>query len=294
MNQYQQTVLRLIYSGFSTNHIHKMSNFDHELKFLSFQNEFSEFIYRFGLKYNLTMDKYHHFLNSDILYIKNEIRDRNIQLVFSDDVIYPKLLKEIYDYPFLLFCKGDISLLNNKKKLAIVGARNATTYTEQICNALIPELVDAQITIVSGMAKGADYFAHLKAIENGGHTIGVAAFGLDYHYPNATRYINEWMRKHHLIVSEYYPSTKVQKWRFPERNRIISGLSQGVLVTEANNRSGSLITVDQALDQNRNVYCCPGSIFNELSRGVNKRIQEGAKAVQKAQDIIEDFKVFYD
>ena len=82
------------------------------------------------------------------------------------------------------------------------------------------------------------------------------------------------MRKHHLVISEYYPNVKLQKWRFPERNRIISGLSQGVLVTEANERSGSLITIDQALDQNRNVYCCPGTIFQSLSKGVNKRIQK--------------------
>lgn len=139
---------------------------------------------------------------------------------------------------------------------------------------------------------GADYFAHLKAIEYSGQTIGVAAFGLDYHYPKATQYISELMRKDHLVISEYYPTTKVQKWRFPERNRIISGLSQGVLVTEANERSGSLITIDLALEQNRNVYCCPGTIFQSLSKGGNNRIKEGAKLVQNAQDIIEDYCIF--
>lgn len=292
MNNYQQTILKLIYAGYTTNHIHKMLRYDSTLSFVAYRREFSNFIYKSGLNYNNMLEMYTKYVSSDIDKILKAMHIRNIKLLFSDDENYPRLLKEIYDYPLVLFGIGDMSILNNEKKLAIVGSRKATTYSEQICNAIIPKLINTKIAIVSGMAMGADYFAHLKTIEHGGQTIGVAAFGLDYHYPKATKYINELMRKYHLVISEYYPTTKVQKWRFPERNRLISGLSQGVLVTEADERSGSLITIDLALEQNRNVYCCPGTIFQTLSKGGNNRIKEGAKLVQNAQDIIEDYCTF--
>ncbi|WP_281512497.1 DNA-processing protein DprA [Mammaliicoccus vitulinus] len=289
MNHYQQTVLRLVYAGYTTNHMHKMLRYDQTLHFVDSRNEFLEFIYKSGFNYNNMVEMYSKYECSDIDKILAALHHRNIKLLFSDDEAYPRLLKEIYDFPLALFGIGDLSILNNERKLAIVGSRKATTYSEQICHAIIPKLINENIVVVSGMAMGADYFAHLKTIEHGGLTIGVAAFGLDYHYPKATRYINELMRENHLVISEYYPTTKVQKWHFPERNRLISGLSQGVLVTEADERSASLITIDLALEQNRNVYCCPGTIFQTLSKGGNKRIKEGAKLVQNAQDIIEDY-----
>ncbi|MDT0702096.1 DNA-processing protein DprA [Mammaliicoccus sciuri] len=292
MNDYQQSILKLIYSGFTTNQIHKMIRYDPELNFLSYRTAFIDFVYKSGLKERTILTMYHKYNDSNIDKIRSSLEKRNIQMVFSDEDCYPTLLKEIYDYPLVLFGMGKMSLLQNKQKLAIVGSRKATQYSEQICDAIVPELVKSHITIVSGMAMGADYFAHLKTIEYSGQTIGVAAFGLDYHYPKATQYISELMRKDHLVISEYYPTTKVQKWRFPERNRIISGLSQGVLVTEANERSGSLITIDLALEQNRNVYCCLGTIFQSLSKGGNNRIKEGAKLVQNAQDIVEDYCIF--
>src|SRR5699024_2907724 len=116
------------------------------------------------------------------------------------------------------------------KMLAIVGSRKATTYTEQICDTLIPSLVKANITIVSGLAMSEDYFAHLKTIDQGGHTIGFAAFGLNYHYPKSIDYINLFMIKHHLVIYEYLSNVKLQNWCFLDRNRIISGLSQDVIV----------------------------------------------------------------
>lgn len=292
MNDFQQTTLRLIYSGFTTQQIHKMIRYDSKLNFLSYRNEFIEFVYKSGLKSNKFMAMFQKYIDSNIDDICSSLKNRNIQLVFSDEDSYPTLLREIYDYPLVLFGIGNITLLQNNRKLAIVGSRKATRYSEQICDIIVPELVKSNITTVSGMAMGADYFAHLKTIEYSGQTIGVAAFGLDYHYPKETQYIGELMRKNHLVISEYYPTKKVQKWYFPERNRIISGLSQGVLVTEANERSGSLITIDLALEQNRNVYCCPGTIFQSLSKGGNNRIKEGAKLVQNAQDIIEDYGIF--
>nr|WP_263313506.1 DNA-processing protein DprA [Mammaliicoccus sp. Marseille-Q6498] len=290
MDVFQETVLKLVYSGFTTQQIHKMKRYDTQLAFVNDRHAFIHFMGKNVKNYNKMVEMYNRYQDSEIDLIVDSISKRNIQMIFSNQEDYPFLLKEIYDYPFIIFGRGNMNLLYNQRKLAIVGSRKATTYTEQLCNVLVPDLVRHNITIVSGMAMGADYFAHLKTIESGGHTIGVAAFGLDYHYPKSTKCLNSVMRKHQLVISEYYPTTKVQKWRFPERNRIISGLSQGILVTEANERSGSLITIDQALDQNRNVYCCPGTIFQSLSKGVNKRIQEGAKLVQNAEDIIEDFR----
>ncbi|WP_436869309.1 DNA-processing protein DprA [Mammaliicoccus sciuri] len=267
MNDYQQTILKLTYSGFTTNQIHKMIRYDSELNFLSYRTAFIDFVYKSAIKERTILTMYHKYNDSNIDKIRASLKKRNIQMVFSDEECYPTLLKEIYDYPLVLFGIGNMSLLQNKQKLAIVGSRKATQYSEQICDAIVPDLVKSHITIVS-------------------------AFGLDYHYPKATQYISELMRIDHLVISEYYPTRKVQKWRFPERNRIISGLSQGVLVTEANERSGSLITIDLALEQNRNVYCCPGTIFQSLSKGGNNRIKEGAKLVQNAQDIIEDYCIF--
>lgn len=290
MNFNQETVLKLTYAGFTTRHLHKMLRYDTSLNFINDQNEFLNFISKSNFNYNKMIEIYNRYRDSDIEKLVNNLKAQNIKFVFSNQPGYPNLLKQIYDYPLMLFGQGDMNLLNHSKMLSIVGSRKATTYTEQICDTLIPSLVKANITIVSGLAMGADYFAHLKTIDQGGHTIGVAAFGLNYHYPKSTDYINLFMREHHLVISEYYPNVKLQKWRFPERNRIISGLSQGVLVTEANERSGSLITIDQALEQNRNVYCCPGTIFQSLSKGVNKRIQEGAKLIQTPEDILEDFR----
>ncbi|WP_229726505.1 DNA-processing protein DprA [Mammaliicoccus stepanovicii] len=288
----QQIILKLIHSGFTTRHLHSMLKYNTDLSFVNERDEFLNFINKSAFNFTHMLNMYKMYKYSDINEILEALSNKQIQLVFYNQHTYPHHLKQIFDYPLVLFCIGDISLLNHPKKLAIVGSRNATSYTEQICDSLICELVKSDITIVSGMAMGADYFAHLKTIECNGNTIGVAGFGLDFHHPKATQFLNERMRKEQLVISEYYPNKSVKKWYFPERNRIISGLAQGVLITEAEERSGSLITVDQAIDQNRNVYCCPGMMFHSLSKGTNRRIQEGAKLVLSARDIIEDFEEF--
>lgn len=286
--QYKESLLlRLIFSGFSTQQLHKIYN-----EFKTFDlpyNRILPLLKQLFLKDKYLAQKINKFEHSNISVIYNELRKRDIKVVFFHDKQYPLLLKEIYDFPFVLFCKGDIEILNQNKFLAIVGSRNRTEYTSDVIQLLMPKLVEHDFVIVSGLALGADSDAHLAANYYGGKTIGVLGFGHDNYYPSEVTLLRRHMERVHVVISEYYPTTPITKFRFPERNRIISGLSQGVLITEAKVRSGSLITADQALDQNRNVYCLPGNITSELSQGCNQKIAEGAKIIVRVEDIIEDY-----
>lgn len=283
----EQLILRLIASGFTTQQLHKIkqnfNTFDIPYKrvfpilnnLLNRDNKLNLKIQRFN---SLSIEEIHHALSS-----------RFITPVFYNSDQFPFLLKQIYDFPFVIFCKGDISILSRKYFLAIVGSRNRTDYTSEVIDQFMPQLVKHNITIVSGLAKGADSDAHLAANYHGGKTIGVLGFGHDFYYPEEVTLLRRNMECHHLVISEYYPTTQITKFQFPERNRIISGLSQGVLITEAQLRSGSLITCDQAIDQNREVYCLPGKITSKLSQGCNQKIAEGAKIIVQVEDILEDF-----
>lgn len=283
----EQLILRLIASGFNTHQLHKI------------KQNFNTLDIPYGRMYPILKNllnrdkkldgKIQDFNSLTIESVHTVLSSRQITPVFYHSKQYPFLLKQIYDFPFVLFCKGDLSILSNQNYLAIVGSRNRTGYTSEVIEQFMPHLVAHQITIVSGLAKGADSDAHLAANYHGGKTIGVLGFGHDYYYPEEVTLLRRNMERHHVVVSEYYPTTQIAKFQFPERNRIISGLSQGVLITEAKLRSGSLITCDQALDQNRNVYCLPGHITSPLSQGCNQKIAEGAKIIVRVEDIIEDY-----
>lgn len=220
----------------------------------------------------------------------NQYRYNHIHTIPFFDPLYPPFLKEIYQPPWVLYAKGDLSLLQSKKKLAIVGSRLATTYSTKVIQQIIKELVEAKITVVSGLAHGVDSIAHKLTIEHGGKTIGVIAGGLFHIYPKENRELAGEMMKHHLVLSEYPPLTKPLKWQFPMRNRIISGLSNGTLVVEAKKKSGSLITANFAVNEGRDVFAVPGNIFSPYSVGPNELIQQGAKPVLEAKDIIEEWK----
>ena len=155
---------------------------------------------------------------------------------------------------------------------------------------LFPKFKQIPLTIISGLAKGADSIAHHFAIEYQLPTIAVLGFGHMMHYPRETQKLRNIIEVKGLVISEYPPFTSVRRYHFPQRNRLISGLSQGVLITEASVRSGSQITIDCALDQNRNIYVLPGSIFNPLTKGNLKRAQEGAMIVTSGDDILCDYK----
>jgi DNA processing protein len=210
----------------------------------------------------------------------------NISVISIFDKEYPKMLKEIYQPPWVLFAKGDIELLNMTPKLAVVGSRQATQYGKNSIRLLFPELIKNGIIIVSGLAKGIDSLAHEQAIKNGGKTIAVIAGGINHIYPKENMGLAEELMKSQLIISEYPPETKPERWHFPARNRIISGLSHGTFIIEAKRKSGSLITANYAVNEGRDVFSLPGSIFNPCSIGANELIQQGAKLVTCAEDIL--------
>lgn len=212
----------------------------------------------------------------------------NIHIITYFDPEYPELLKETYQPPWILYGKGKLELLENQLKLAVVGSRQATEYGRRAIDALFPKLIDKGILFVSGLAKGIDVYAHRTAIKHCGQTIGVIAGGFDHIYPQENKELANDMMEHHLVVSEYPPHAKPLKWHFPMRNRIISGLCQGTLVVEAQERSGSLITANFAVQEGREVFALPGNMFSSNSTGTNELIQQGAKLVQKAEDILEE------
>ncbi|WP_312469302.1 DNA-processing protein DprA [Neobacillus sp.] len=214
----------------------------------------------------------------------------DITVITILDKEYPRYLKEIYQPPWALFAKGDISLLEKEPKLAVVGSRQATQYGRNAIRLIFPELIDNGVLIVSGLANGIDTLAHEYAMKNGGKTIAVIAGGLYHIYPKENMGLAIEMMQTQLILSEYPPDSKPLRWHFPARNRIISGLSNGTFIIEAKRKSGSLITANYAVNEGREVFSLPGSIFNPYSIGANELIQQGAKLVTNAKDILEEIR----
>ena len=200
---------------------------------------------------------------------------------------YPSRLKEIYDYPPILYTRGSL-LPEDEWCLAVVGTRRATAYGRQVTEEIVSDLARSRITIASGLAKGIDTVAHKSALDAGGRSIAVFACGLDNTYPSENKNLAERIMERGALISEYPMGTRPRPEHFPRRNRIISGLSLGVMVTEAGQSSGALITANLALEQNREVLAIPGSILSLASKGTNHLIQEGAKLVQNHMDILEE------
>ena len=220
--------------------------------------------------------------------VEMEKLDRyGVKVLTCHDSGYPSRLKEIYDYPPLLYVRG--SLLNEDEWcLAVVGTRRATVYGRQITEEIVADLAQSKITIVSGLAKGIDSIAHHSALEAGGRSIAVFACGLDIVYPGENANLARSIMQQGALISEYPLGTRPKADNFPRRNRIMSGLSLGVLVVEAGDTSGAMITAHLALEQNREVFAIPGSILSPASRGTNHLIQEGAKLVRDYTDILEE------
>lgn len=207
------------------------------------------------------------------------------------DKNYPKLLKEIYDCPAILYIKGNIKVLETFS-LGVVGSRKYTTYGKKFAYKLSKECAESGITIISGLALGVDAFAHQAALDADGKTVGVLGCGLDSIYPVSNFHLGQAIiEKGGAIVSEFPLGVPPMKQNFPARNRIIAGLSSGVLVVEAAERSGALITAYQALEYSREVFALPGNIDSENSVGTNKLIQEGAKLVSDVDDILRELNI---
>ncbi|KPB04352.1 DNA-processing protein DprA [Bacillus sp. CHD6a] len=230
---------------------------------------------------------FYHIHHNNVTQLLSIYKEHSIHPLTIWDDHYPAILKEIYDPPIVLYTKGNHQLLKTRM-LGIVGARLMSAYGSHSLNKLLPSLIQEDFTIVSGLAKGVDICAHRLAMERGGNTIAVLGSGLFHIYPKEHRSYAEEMASHHLLVSEYPPYTPPTRWNFPQRNRIISGLSEGVIIIEAKEKSGSLITADQAMEQGREVFAVPGSILSETSKGTNTLIQQGAKLVISHLDILEE------
>lgn len=218
----------------------------------------------------------------------------DIQITSTDDENYPNLLKEIDDPPLLLYSKGSLNPFW-EKSISIVGTRLATDYGKKIAYQIAEELSNNGWTVVSGLAIGIDGSAHKGALAGSiGSTVGVLGCGINVIYPPQHKKLTEEIIEKGLLLSEYPPNVQPDARYFPQRNRIISGLSKGTLVVEAGEHSGALITSELALQQNREVFAVPGMITAPMSKGPNKLIQRGAKLITCAKDILIEFEPFID
>jgi DNA processing protein len=214
------------------------------------------------------------------------IRRAGVRVLSWDDPAYPRLLLTINDPPPVLYVRGELCL-EDAWAVAMVGTRTASVYGREAARVLATDLVRAGVTIVSGLARGIDAQAHRAALDAGGRTIAVLGSGVDIIYPWEHRKLAEEIISRGALVAEYALGTKPEASNFPPRNRIISGLSRGVIVVEAGEQSGALITADFAAEQGREVFAVPGGIFQRGSRGTNRLIQDGAQPVLSANDVLE-------
>jgi DNA processing protein len=201
---------------------------------------------------------------------------------------YPKLLRETYDPPIVIYCLGDAASTFSQPAIAIVGSRRCSTYGRNVAEKLSRELAERGVTIVSGLARGIDSAAHRGALDGRGMTVGVMGTGLDAVYPKENRKLAARIAEHGALVTEFPLATPPASQNFPFRNRVISGLTLGVMVVEGAERSGSLITARLAYEQGRDVFAVPGNITSAKSFGPNYLIQDGAKLVQTWRDVIEE------
>lgn len=203
---------------------------------------------------------------------------KQCQIISFFDQMYPQKLREIYRPPLILFAQGNLKLLQ-ENVITIVGSRQATDYSQLVLNKIVPQLVKSNFVIASGLAMGVDVMAHSVTLNNGGKTIAVIGNGLNHFYPERNSQIQRQIINEGLVLSEYLPDTPPRPFRFPERNRILAGIANSVIVTEAKEKSGSLITANIALQENRNIYAVPGPINSQLSTGPNKLIEAGATPI---------------
>lgn len=220
---------------------------------------------------------------------KKEIEKRGVGVISLKDEIYPENLKNIAKPPLFLFYKGRIELLKLEKKIGVVGARKVTKYGEMCVNKVIKELVEGECVIVSGLAQGVDSLAHAKTLEEKGNTIAILGCGIDKIYPKDNYKLRERIEKSGLVLSEFPLGTSPLSINFPIRNRVIAGLSKGVVVIESAKKGGSLITAEIALEENREVFAIPGDINSPMSVGCNELIKNSqAKLIVSGNDILEE------
>lgn len=218
------------------------------------------------------------------------MKNYDVKILDYNDEKYSENLKNMSTPPTKLYYMGNVDLLNKKRKIAIIGCREYSEYGKIVSEKFAYELAKLGFVIISGAARGIDSFSHKATLKTNVGTIAVLGNGLNYIYPPENKELEEKILENNgLIISEYDTGTRPSKYTFPARNRIISALSDGVLVIEARKNSGSQITVDFALDQGKNVYAVPGDITRINTEGTNELIKQGAKIVTCVNDILEDY-----
>lgn len=218
----------------------------------------------------------------------------SIQAVVFGEEGYPEILKNIPDPPVVLFYRGDLQKYLSIPSVAVIGSRRCTTYGRRVARRLARDFVYNGVGVVSGLARGIDAEAHRGAMDAGGKTMAVLGSGLDVCYPPEHERLANKITENGVLISEYPPGTQPAKFRFPERNRLISGFSRGVVVVEAGRKSGTMITVNTALDQGREVFAVPGEITRALSMGTNMLLRDGAGVVITARDVLEPLGITMD
>ena len=224
-------------------------------------------------------------INPDKVY--EEVLKRGIKFLTFDNPSYPYMLSQISNPPMVLYYKGDLVSCNLERTVAFVGSRRASLTGRDSVRRVITELGNTDICVVSGLASGIDTVSHVSAINSSLKTIGVIASGLDYTYPSANKHLYEQIENNAgAVVTEYYPTFEPLKFRFPQRNRIVTGLSYGTVVGEAAMKSGALISANLTLEQGRELMCIPGAINNKNTEGIYHLIKNGATIVTSGEDIL--------
>lgn len=249
-----------------------------------------DFSLRFPLIPNDLVEKYYQRkCRIDLSKVEEELASWGISLIKYSDLSYPEALKQLYDPPPLLYCRGNTKW--KKFHLAVVGSRKADHYGKTVAKSLSKEMSEKGISVVSGLARGIDSAAHTGALEGDAGTIAVLGCGVDVVYPPENQKLTEEILAHEAgtLLSEQPLGSQPLAFHFPLRNRIISGLSAGVVVVQAKQKSGALITAETALEQGKDVFAVPGLIHNALSEGTHKLLKDGAKIVTQVNDILEEY-----
>lgn len=228
--------------------------------------------------------------SADPVGVLERLYSEHVQVVTLLDDRYPSLLREIPAPPPVLFIKGDFQE-TDRRALAIVGTRRVTSYGREMARIIARDLALAGVTIVSGLARGVDGIAHQAALDAGGRTIAIMGSGVRRIYPAEHRGLAERISEQGALVSDFLPDAPPDGPNFPARNRLISGVSLGVIVIEAPERSGALITVDFAADQGRDVFAVPGSLLSSASAGCHRMLRDGARLIRSADDVLEDLRL---
>ena len=256
------------------------------------QNEWTEGTFTLeAIHQELSLEEIDWLRNTDFASLELQYQKEAIHFLMYEDALYPKRLKEIYLPPIVLFYKGRLELFN-RLSIGIVGARNHTPYSKEALEYLLPDILERKVSIISGLARGVDSLAHQLTLELNGETIAVIGNGINICYPKENQSLYDAIGKKGLILSEYPLDSPPLKFHFPYRNRIIAGLSHGLCVIEAKLHSGSLITANVALSENRQVFALPGNITSEYSKGTNELITAGAFPIRNANDILDSLHYF--